>query len=74
MKPDGAGFDDNGRALSSVTVLDASLPRLSPASMRQAADYVLTGAWGEKAAKEAKTLCAAKIAATQKDTAMVTIT
>lgn len=39
----------------------------------QAADYVLTGAWGEKAAKEAKTLCAAKIAASSEASNFTTV-
>ena len=46
-----------------ATTQFALLP-MNFAAPDQAADYVLTGAWSEKAAKEAKTLCAAKIAAT----------
>ncbi len=45
-----------------ATTQFALLP-MNFAAPDQAADYVVTGAWGEKAAKEAKTLCAARIAA-----------
>lgn len=45
-----------------ATAQFALLP-MNFAAPGQAADYVLTGAWGEKAAKEAKTLCAARVVA-----------
>jgi phosphoserine aminotransferase len=45
-----------------ATTQFALLP-MNLAAPGQAADYVVTGAWGEKAAKEAKTLCSVKIAA-----------
>lgn len=44
-----------------ATTQFALLP-MNLAAPGQAADYVVTGAWGEKAAKEAKTLCSVKIA------------
>ncbi len=40
----------------------AALP-MNFAAPDQPADYVVTGAWGEKAVKEAKSLCAARVAA-----------
>jgi phosphoserine aminotransferase len=55
-----------------ATTQFALLP-MNFAAPDQAADYVLTGAWGEKAAKEAKTLCAAKIAATSADSNFTTV-
>lgn len=45
-----------------ATTQFALLP-MNLAKPGQSADYVVTGAWGEKAAKEAKTLCAVKLAA-----------
>ena len=55
-----------------ATTQFALLP-MNFAAPDQAADYVLTGAWSEKAAKEAKTLCAAKIAATSADSNFTTV-
>lgn len=55
-----------------ATAQFALLP-MNFAAPDQAADYVLTGAWGEKAAKEAKTLCAAHIAATSAESNFTTV-
>jgi phosphoserine aminotransferase len=48
-----------------ATTQFALLP-MNLAAPGQAVDYVVTGAWGEKAAKEATTLCAVNIAASSK--------
>jgi phosphoserine aminotransferase len=50
----------------------AQLP-MNLAAPDQPADYVVTGAWGEKAAKEAKTLCVAKIAASSEAQKFTTV-
>jgi phosphoserine aminotransferase len=55
-----------------ATTQFALLP-MNFAAPDQAADYVVTGAWGEKAAKEAKTLCTARIAASSEASNFTTV-
>jgi phosphoserine aminotransferase len=55
-----------------ATTQFALLP-MNFAAADQAADYVVTGAWGEKAAKEAKTLCSARIAANSESSNFTTV-
>ncbi|GMU44435.1 MAG: 3-phosphoserine/phosphohydroxythreonine transaminase [Xanthomonadales bacterium PRO6] len=55
-----------------ATAQFALLP-MNLAAPDQAADYVLTGAWSEKAAKEAETLCTAKVAASSADANFTTV-
>jgi phosphoserine aminotransferase len=55
-----------------ATTQFALLP-MNFAAADQAADYVVTGAWGEKAFKEARSLCAAKIAASSEASNFTTV-
>lgn len=55
-----------------ATAQFALLP-MNFAAADQPADYVVTGAWGEKAVKEAKTLCAARIAASSESSNFTTV-
>ena len=55
-----------------ATAQFALLP-MNFAAPEQAADYVITGAWGEKAFKEAKTLCSARTAASSGESNFTTV-
>lgn len=55
-----------------ATTQFALLP-MNLAAPDQAVDYVVTGAWGEKAYKEAKPLCAARVAASSETSNYTTV-
>lgn len=55
-----------------ATTQFALLP-MNLAAPDQAVDYVVTGAWGEKAYKEAKSLCAARVAASSEASNYTTV-
>ncbi|MFO1494229.1 MAG: 3-phosphoserine/phosphohydroxythreonine transaminase [Lysobacterales bacterium] len=55
-----------------ATTQFALLP-MNLAAADQAVDYVVTGAWGEKAYKEAKPLCAARVAASSETSNYTTV-